>query len=201
MSAAAGSTAGSSLSRGILWLLLPATVVILLALAGDPLREELRWSREALSQGEWWRLVTGHIVHLDVMHAFLNLVAAALLFGIFGASFGLRRALLAMLTGMIAIDLGLWFLGTVDWYVGLSGILHAYAAAAVVRSLIDRPDRTAMGIAVFGMGKIVWENTVGALPFVSAETIVVTDAHLFGVLAGLLVGLLTRSKRQSIGDE
>jgi hypothetical protein len=39
------------------------------------------------------------------------------------------------------------------------------------------------------LGKLAWEQSVGALPL-SGDLAVVVDAHLYGALGGLIVGLM-----------
>ena len=167
-------------------------LVIGLAALDDTVRRLLSWDRQALADGEWWRLVSGHLIHLDGYHAALNVVAAILLAALVGKVFRTLQVLYIIGIAVIAIDAGLWWLSAVDWYVGLSGVLHALAAAALVRRLLEQHDVLAWALAIFGLGKILWENTLGALPFTPSSTMVVTDAHLYGVLAGMLAGLLLR---------
>src|SRR5438270_2120421 len=59
---------------GRLGLILAGSCVLLLlaSLTGEPGRLLLRYDRAALAAGQWWRLVTAHVVHLDVRHALLN---------------------------------------------------------------------------------------------------------------------------------
>ena len=46
------------------WLVgLLAAVLVLLGLTGDAGRELLRYERSAVLHGEYWRLMTGHLVH------------------------------------------------------------------------------------------------------------------------------------------
>ncbi|MBM4209129.1 MAG: rhombosortase [Gammaproteobacteria bacterium] len=163
----------------------------------DRLIDSLQWSREAIAAGEWWRLLTGHCVHLDLAHACLNIAALLLLWRLFGRVFALRHLLAIVLLGIAAIDAGLWWLSEIDWYVGLSGLLHAWAAATVVRLLIDHDRQYAIAwiVAIFGLGKIVQENLWGALPLSTNTAAVVTDAHLFGVLAGMVMGLILPAVR------
>jgi rhomboid family GlyGly-CTERM serine protease len=167
-----------------------AGLVILLALMGDATRESLQWTRAGLQQAEWWRLFTAHVVHLNIFHGLLNALVLILLAALFGRTFTLARHGLHALIGMALIDAGLFWLADVEWYVGLSGLLHVLAAAAVVRLIIDRHDRVAWSVAMFGLGKIVYENTLGAMPFSGREAFVVTDVHLFGVLIGMVLGLI-----------
>jgi len=165
----------------------------------DRLIDSLQWSREAIAAGEWWRLLTGHLVHLDLVHACLNVAALLLLWRLFGRVFALRHLLVILLVAVATINAGLWSLSDIDWYVGLSGLLHAWAAAAVVRLIIDR-DRhygIAWFVAAFGLAKIMQENIFGPLPFSTNAAAVVTDAHLFGVLAGMAMGLMLPAARFS----
>ncbi len=163
----------------------------------DWFTQSLEWSREAITAGEWWRLLTGHFVHLDLWHAGLNGAASLLLWRLFGRVFAPRHLLAVVLVGMAMIDAGLWWLSDVDWYVGLSGLLHAWGAAAVVRLIIDRDRHYGIAwlMAILGLAKIARENLWSALPFATDTATVVTDAHLFGVLAGMTMGLLLPAAR------
>lgn len=171
-----------------------AGIAIMLTLTGDATREGLQWTRSGLQQGEWWRLFTAHVVHLNIFHALLNALALVLIAMLFGRAFTLARHGLHAFIGILLIDAGLFWLADVEWYVGLSGLLHALAAAAVVRLIIDGHDRVAWGVAMFGLGKLVYENTLGAMPFSGREALVVTDVHLFGVLIGMVLGLVPSAR-------
>lgn len=175
-----------------------AVAVLLLGVAawGEPAQLWLEWSRAALAGGEWWRLLTGHLVHLDLAHAALNVAALLLLWYLFGAVFTPRALAAVLLAGLLAIDAMLWWLGDVDQYRGLSGLLHVFAAAAVVRRIIERCEPTAWAIAIFGLGKILLENLAGAMPFMRGADAVVTDVHLAGVIAGMAAGLLVGLQRR-----
>lgn len=176
--------------RAVVAAMIVGSVVIALALAGDSARERLKWARDDIHDGEWWRLVTAHLVHLDLLHAVINVGVLLMLAALFGRVFTPTRHAIHTLVGMLIIDLGLTWLSNLEWYVGLSGVLHTLAAAAVVRLIVDHQDRIAWGVAIFGLLKIGFENTVGGLPFSGDQSRVVTDAHLFGVLAGMILGLI-----------
>ncbi|HEX8784094.1 MAG TPA: hypothetical protein VF764_12020, partial [Steroidobacteraceae bacterium] len=63
--------------RGVA-LLLACLLLLLPAVAGEGGRALLRYERSALADGEWWRLLSAHVVHLDLRHALLNVVGLAL---------------------------------------------------------------------------------------------------------------------------
>ena len=54
------------------WLLLILLVFDLLLALGDSCTLLLRFDRAGIAAGGWWRLLTAHIVHLDVHHLILN---------------------------------------------------------------------------------------------------------------------------------
>lgn len=174
-----------------------ATLMIALAVLGEPARDALQWTRSGSMPGEWWRFLTAHFIHLDLFHAMLNAAVLVAMASLFGDAFSPARHALHLCLGMLFIDVGLVALSDLDWYVGFSGVLHTLAAAAVVRLIIERHDPTAWGIALFGLGKITYENLVGAMPFTAVGTAVATDAHLFGVIAGMMAGLVPAVRQSS----
>jgi hypothetical protein len=89
-----------------------------------------------------------------------------------------------VLASMAAIDAGLWLCdSTVAWYVGSSGVLHGVMAAGTLAQL-RRGEATGWVLLAFLAGKLAYEHWVGALPL--AGSVVVVDAHLYGVAGGAL---------------
>lgn len=155
-----------------------------------------RWDREGIANGEWWRLVTGHLVHLDMSHAVLNLAAIALMLIIVGRAWSARRWFGLIVVAMVVIDAGLWWLTDLEWYVGFSGVVHAMAAAALVQPLVAR-DPLAWVVGLLGLTKLLYEIRFGALPFLvwaggMSAVPVVTEVHALGAVAGLAYGLCGR---------
>jgi rhomboid family GlyGly-CTERM serine protease len=90
----------------------------------------------------------------------------------------------------LGIDLGFWiFEPQLEWYVGLSGVLHGVLAAGIVASV--RAGR--IEIAILGVGliaKLIYEQAAGPLPG-SEQTsggAVIIAAHAYGALAGAVAG-------------
>jgi rhomboid family GlyGly-CTERM serine protease len=168
------------------------TLLVGLAALGDGPRLALRFERGPLAAGQWWRLLTGHIVHLDLRHALLNVAGLLLAWVLFAGAFRAWQWAVILLAGCAAIDAGLWLLDpALDWYVGASGLLHAAMTAAIVQQMLQR-DRLAWVLGVLGAAKLLYEHFAGALPLSGDSALVVTDAHLYGALAGALCGLLLR---------
>ncbi len=163
--------------------------LVLPALVQPELQALLRYDRNALAGGQWWRWVTGHLVHLDFEHALLNGIGFALLWTLFAGLLRGRDWLAIVLLSMLSIDLGLWFgQPQLLWYVGASGVLHGIMAAGCVQLLRHR-DRIALPTALIFAGKLTYEQWQGPLPF-ETHAVVIVQAHLYGALGGLLAALL-----------
>ncbi|HUI59614.1 MAG TPA: rhombosortase [Steroidobacteraceae bacterium] len=169
-------------------LLLACALLLLPELAGEAGRAALRYDRVGLAQGQWWRLVTGHLVHLDLGHAVLNSLGLLLMWALFARDYRPAQWLMIVLAAMAAIDAGLWLRdSTVAWYVGSSGVLHGVMVAGTLAHL-RRGDLDGWLLAVFIVVKLVYEQTAGALPFSDSHAGVVVDAHLYGAAGGALLG-------------
>jgi rhomboid family GlyGly-CTERM serine protease len=174
------------------WALLAACLLLLLITAtGDPGRALLRYDRVALAGGELWRLLSAHLVHLDLHHAALNCLGLALMWALFARDYRPRQWLVIVLASIAAIDAGLWLWdSTLRWYVGSSGALHGIMAAGTLARL-RRREGEGWVLAAFLAAKLAWEQGVGALPLSGSDPVVV-DAHLFGVLGGLAAAAFLR---------
>ena len=166
-------------------------------LGGDPGRQLLRYDRGGLAAGQWWRLLSGHLVHLDLRHALLNSVGLVLMWALFARDYSPKAWLAIVLGAVAAIDAGLW-LGdsTVLWYVGSSGALHGVMAAGALAHLRNR-ERDGWVLAALLAAKLLYEQWVGALPF-SGNDPVVVDAHLYGVLGGGTVAAFLKPRPVSL---
>jgi rhomboid family GlyGly-CTERM serine protease len=174
--------------RGLLLAAVLLALVVPAAL-GPELQALLRYDRDALAGGQWWRWISGHLVHLDLEHALLNGIGLALLWTLFAGLLRGRDWLAIVLLSMLSIDLGLWFgQPQLLWYVGASGVLHGIMAAGCVQLLRHR-DRIAWPTALIFAGKLVYEQWQGPLPF-ETHAVVIVQAHLYGALGGLLAALL-----------
>jgi rhomboid family GlyGly-CTERM serine protease len=175
--------------RGVV-LALACAALLAATLGGDAVRSALRYDRNALAAGEWWRVVTGHLVHLSFEHAAVDVLALVLLWMLFGRDYSPRAWLLVLAGAAAAIDLGLWVAdSTLIWYVGSSGVLHGVFAAGVVAHL-KRGERDGWLLGALLVAKLTYEQSVGALPLVPGP--VVIDAHLYGALGGTLAALACR---------
>ena len=174
--------------------LLGACLLLLLpVLGGEAARLGLRYERTGLAEGQLWRLLTAHWVHLNLRHALINVLGFALMWALFARDYSVRQWLGVLGAAVLAIDAGLWLLdSTVQWYVGSSGVLHGILAAGTVAHL-KRGEADGWVLAVILAGKLFYEQHFGPLPF-SGSTDVVVDAHLYGVLGGGAMALALRPR-------
>ena len=182
------------------WLLPVAILLLLLAVmyGGDHAAEVLRYERAAVLSGEAWRLLTGHLVHADLSHLLWNVLGLVLVFALFAGEYSPGEWIAVMLASTAAIDLGfLAFEPQVEWYVGLSGVLHGFMTAGLVAWLRVRRDPLTVSIAAIFVGKLIWEHLRGPLPF-TAESLTVPvrhEAHSYGAIGGALCAIVLLARR------
>jgi rhomboid family GlyGly-CTERM serine protease len=168
----------------------PGQVGALAALAelgGEPLRLLLRYEREGLAGGELWRVVTGHLVHLGPSHMAMNVLALGVLAFVFARLLSHRDWWLGCLAAALAIDAGLFFVSReVEWYVGLSGVLHGVWAIASVRAWLERRPE-ALAFTLLLAVKLGYEAWFGPVPLTGAVAAgpVVAVAHAYGTVGGV----------------
>jgi rhomboid family GlyGly-CTERM serine protease len=178
-------------------LLVALALLLLPELDGQAARQALGFERDALRQGQWWRLLSAHFVHLDLEHAVLNSLGVLLMWALFARDFPPWRWLAIYLGSALAVSAGLWFLNPeLDWYVGASGALHGVMTAGTLAHL-KRGDLDGWILAVFIVAKLGYEQLAGALPFAGSPDTVV-DAHLYGAIAGVVLAPLLLPRRQPV---
>lgn len=140
--------------------------------------------RDAVLGGQLWRLWSGHWVHLDAHHAAINLIALVLM-ALIAVRMRQLRPLLAVSLPMMPLVAALLLLTAPDlqWYAGLSGLLHGWAAWLLLRR--------GGGVATIGAlllaGKLVWEQIAPAAD--ASAFPVIHAAHLIGALVGAALAL------------
>lgn len=145
--------------------------------------------RHANLLDEFWRLWTGHWVHVGWIHFALNIFAFVCLPFIFPrVKVWQFIALLLTLPPLISLSF-FYILPNIEAYAGLSGVLHgAYVCIAITHVAYGRDRGFAALVLLFILLKVIWENTFGSQG--TAELIgspVLIEAHLLGVIWGVLL--------------
>lgn len=184
------------------WLGISALAVlgaVLLAAAPAGWSSALDWAPE-LATRQPWRAVTAAWVHLSRLHLLANLAGCALVAAL-GAVAGCGpRAAAAWALAWPLTQLALLLQPALTRYAGLSGVLHAAVAVAVVQLLVaERGGRRAIGIAL-GTGLLLklvfdapWQGPLRQVP--GWDIAIAPAAHAAGALAGLSCAWLLRVGR------
>lgn len=167
--------------------------VVGLYLAGPAVFAALVLDRAAVAAGEVWRLVTGHLVHIDLEHLAWNVGALALLVACLelGCRRGVAAVSVSLAAGTAAVSLVVLALAPhLDLYAGLSGALNALYVAALVMLARRTGHWVFLALIAADAAKIVVEGVVGGALFTATAWPPVPVAHAAGWLAGLAVAPL-----------
>jgi len=149
---------------------------------------------------QWWTLITKHFLHTNNMHLIVNLVGLFLVWMLYGDYFlsqsSILRFTLLFFSLCILTSLFTLYFSTNDGnFIGLSGVLHGLFLWGVVQ---DIRMRMATGILLlagllFKLGQEqFFEDSAFMANIINAD--VAVDAHLYGAISGLLLGVLVPSQ-------
>ena len=181
---------GGGLSAVALAAMVAASVAVQL---WAPAQLALEFDRHAIAAGQWWRLLSGNLMH----YSWLHLAADAWPFAVL--CYLARRQGMAVaqlvLMACAAIGLGVYFLDEgIDTYRGLSGVDMALLAAVLTR-LARRHGGVTAALCVAAIAletiKAIFDAATGgcALPTILPSGIrVVAVAHLAGLAVGMVAG-------------
>lgn len=168
--------------------LILAAVLVVLGLAHEWVNPGLRYDRAAVLDGQLWRLVSAHLVHMNPWHMVMNLTGLLLCWYFFTDL--LSRRLLWLWLGFSMPVVSLAFLGLdpgLRHYVGLSGLLHGLLVLLLMLGWRGNPVLHSVVLLAVA-GRLFWEQRpaydVNYLQGI-IEGRVYVNAHLYGALTGL----------------
>lgn len=150
--------------------------------------DTLDWSRSHLEQGQWWRAITGHLLHSNTAHLLMNLGGLALIFSIHQPHYRTTTMAPMCIVMALLISLGLWWLPGTEHYVGLSAILHGLFTWGACKD-IATGWRSGYLLLLGVLIKVGWEQISGGSEDIAAliDARVAVESHLLGVLSALLL--------------
>lgn len=163
-------------------------------------QDALRYDRSFILQGEYWRLLSAHFVHLNFTHLVMNLVGWWIFLLMCGHLFSLKQISFNIFTLALGISLGLLFVRVdFQWYLGFSGILYGLFLIGSLH--IAFREQLALGGLIFNMlifklGLDIYTDQASA----SAQLIgapVAIVAHVYGLIIGLMLSLPILAKHSS----
>ncbi|MDO8304228.1 rhombosortase, partial [Herminiimonas sp.] len=172
--------------------LLLCLLAILLALLPQSLRV-FAYDRQALLDGQFWRLLSAHLVHVNGWHLLFNLAGLLLLCELLWQRLPACHAVGLLLASAVAVSAGLWLsMPELQRYAGLSGVLHGIWAGSALLLLL-RPAAIAgeariwWALSLLALaGKLLSEALGVASPALSMTgVVVITQAHALGAAGGL----------------
>lgn len=187
--------------RSLLFFISIGAVSSLLWLGGQSTEEWLMYQREAIASGQFWRVLTGHLVHSNGWHLILNLASLLLIGLLFSQHLTIKFwSLLFTVSGLLISGFYYWYAPEFDSYVGLSAILYSAIIAGALLDLKEQPLIASLVLVVV-TGRVIWQQFYGSVDSL-AELIdnrVAIESHLFGIISGYLLGLvlLLRQRRLS----
>jgi len=179
-----------------------ATVIPVMVLLQAIGPEYFRYQQEAVAEGQLWRILTAHWVHVGWMHLLLNSLSLVICVSLTEPGWSARRWLLVTIVMGLGISLLLMLNNpeVVD-YAGHSGILYGlYVLGAI--SLFPR-DRL---VAVLVIAAIVIKVLMEQFSFYDFNTgsligaRVIVDAHLYGLLMAIAIALLWATDTMNSGS-
>ena len=145
------------------------------------------FDRQAIEQGEWWRLITAHWVHSDLTHAGWD-IAALLLFGLLFERSLQWRLPLTLLLASIGVDVWLWWGNSaLQYYCGLSGVLNSLLVVGLAQLWSDSRHPlillTAIGAAIKILVEIYFDQSL----LIQTAWPSVPGTHAAGFICGLIM--------------
>jgi rhomboid protease GluP len=167
-----------------------AVSALAMVLPPEALQLRLAKDNDAIRAGEWWRLLTAGLVHGGAFHLLINGLVLANLGGFVERLLGARSMLVVLWGGVLAGSLAS-FSFTPGLSVGISGGLFALVGVLLAVGLRHRralPPPARRMLVRAPLEIIVLNLALGfAIPVID------NAAHLGGLAAGLLLGLVVRS--------
>ena len=134
-----------------------------------------------VSEGEWWRMVTGGFLHGGIIHLAFNMFLLWMLGSQLERLLGTTSYLILYFGSLLSGTLGVMLLDPLAITVGASGAVFGLMGATVIFQ--------------FRRGVSPWSNGIGSLLFINliftfARPNISVGGHLGGLLGGLLIGWL-----------
>lgn len=144
----------------------------------------------AVAQGQLWRLLSAAWIHADAAHLLLNVVAVGMLGGLVERLYGSHRFVVIWVATCVGgnlahiVSVELAAVGASAGLAGLAGVLGVFALRnrtwlprRLVNALLSQSAMVLVAISLIGLGSGRIDHA----------------AHLGGLLAGALVGMILRS--------
>ena len=168
------------------------TAVVLVAWLSPQLHEFCLFERTHISSGQWWRLLTGHLVHFSPSHLIFD-SAVFLVTGAMIEDRGRKLVIGLLLTSALAISAGLfWLAPELQFYGGMSGVATAMLCFVAFECARGSGIKRAVGVTVIILAtiKMAWETQASRALFSifdRPEIQLAPMAHIIGALVAAAI--------------
>lgn len=164
----------------------------------------LEWASlhvERVYMGEYWRIFTAHLIHIDWPHFAMNMIGMGLCLLVYKTDLAIKHWLGSVFFISVVSSSGLLLIYDIDQrYVGFSDVLHGWIILGAL-AIFPREPKLALTVFVLFWLKIIEENS-GLSFFTNAGMdidSIATESHLFGAIGGVAYGVLfLQDFRQSL---
>lgn len=183
-------------------IVLASVIAIVMSSTSYNISNTLRYENTLLASGEYWRLITGHFVHLSWTHLGLNIAGTVIVWELIKNTLNTKQWTLSIVLLCVFISVCFLLFDTaLVWYVGLSGLLHGLLFQGMVLKTFHeyRLTRTIawleLALLLGLIFKLLFEQNNGILPWSSMDIggEVVVNAHLYGAIIGTILALIYMS--------
>lgn len=177
-----------------------ALLMILLQAFGSGCFEALRFDHQSIASGQWWRLLTGNLVHWTWVHCAMNVAGLVMLAFIFSRDFEWHWPLLVLVVASISVGAGLYFFDpAIRYYAGFSGVLHGLLYFAVIAGWRRAPSIHLLVLAILIMRLFLEQGANYDINYLKnwIGVSVATGAHLAGAVSGgflAIINLILRDR-------
>lgn len=150
----------------------------------------LQYQNSFSDTGEYWRVVTAHFTHLDTLHLMVNLLGLWLIWLLVGSVFSNLQWLYLIIVLSLSVSFSLKFFSTdIYWYVGFSGVQYGLLVAALIVNTKKLASLNTILLALVFL-KVAADVFGFNLTLMSISgKVVVVEAHLYGTIAGVIIGI------------
>ncbi|GGK67539.1 hypothetical protein GCM10007941_17030 [Amphritea balenae] len=144
------------------------------------------FDRELISEGQFWRLVSGHFSHTSLSHLGWDLLAFSLAAG-YLERHSRKLLFISLAAAIVTVDALLLS----DWamitrYAGLSGILFSPLIFSLVIFALKQPSATGWLPLAICLIKLIWEQFSQVTLFSQSPWPAYPAAHLAGTVGALV---------------
>jgi rhomboid family GlyGly-CTERM serine protease len=151
---------------------------------------DLSYQRELVEDGQWWRIVSGQLVHNNFAHLLPNMAALALCRLVLVSSCSEREFIFNLLFCILLTGVLIHFLlRSYDYYLGISAVVYGMFLVGTVHLIRGRHYWAwlVLLVLVFKLMRDYFapETLAGVAADIGVP--VAIEAHFVGVLAGVLL--------------